>query len=248
MKSRLAVLLIMLVVAASWIIAALRAPRPLAADTPGDILRPGHSDHPTPFPTPAASLPPMTPVPTSIGEPTKYVPIEPEASPTPIDDNMPLFSSSAPFRNPSIESSTHNADSILIGTVSKIEPARWTTADGRRPPHPHSQRGVFEIYRPVWLHVEEQLSGGPIGAEILLYGFGGQVGQDSMRWDGDDLHTFAAGDRVIVWLAAPEQIGGKALRRPIDKYTLIGDTAQNIFRSLPLAEIRQRIAAGPGQR
>jgi hypothetical protein len=209
-------------------------------------LKPNEQGVPTPFPT--VFLPPMTPVPTSSGLPPTRTPpaITPPSMPQPSD---PFNLTVAAARFPNTRVSVNEATRIIIGTVKEILPARWSTADGQRPPNPHVEGLADVIYRPVVFEVEQYYKGKGNEQELVLVGFGGTVGQDSMEYAGDDLFTFHVGERMIVFLKESQYtLNGRPLATVVERYTITTDKqAKNELRGVPhqllLDEINAAIAS-----
>ena len=205
-------------------------------------FKPNEEGVPTPFPT--VLLPPMTPVPTSSGLlPTRTPPeITPPSMPQPSD---PFNLTVAAARFPNTRVSVNEAASIIIGTVKQILPARWSTADGKRPPNPHIEGLADIIYRPVVFEVEQYYKGKGNEQELVLVGFGGTVGQDSMDYDSDDLFTFHVGERMIVFLKGSQYtLNGRSLATVVERYTITTDKqAKNDLRTVPHQVLLDEISA-----
>ena len=117
----------------------------------------------------------------------------------------PINSSLYAERETRVDYSTIRSDVIVIATVKKVGPARWTTPDGARPLNPWAENNVDHIFTPITVKVEKVLAdkhakGVSPNKDLLLYGYGGTVGRDSLSWGEDDLYNFVEGDRVLLFL------------------------------------------------
>ena len=147
-------------------------------------------------------------------------------------------------RFPHIPSTSRLSTVIVIGTVKQILPARWTTADGRRPANPTG----YTIFRPVFVDVEEYLKGEQNAKTLQLYAWGGRIGNDVYETQPDKLYEFQQGERAVLFLeeldpaAFPFSIDGSSLWSVQEHYTLTGDDqAQNFYQTLPLPELRATV-------
>ncbi|HEY0603033.1 MAG TPA: hypothetical protein VGD58_08985 [Herpetosiphonaceae bacterium] len=158
----------------------------------------------------------------------------------------PIQSTVKVTRSPHIPSAARESSVIVIGTVTDVLPARWTTADGRRPANP--QTAGHTIFRPVMLDVEEYLKGENTERTLQLYAWGGRIGDDMFEQLPDDLYEFQAGERVVVFLKELEQgslafsIDGSSWWSVQEHYTITGDgQAKNYYQTLPLDELRATV-------
>ncbi len=181
----------------------------------------------TPFPTIRADDIKLTPV-------SSVVPVPTSNADEPFNQIVSVY------RTSEITPSTNKASVIILGSVTEVGRARWTTPDAQRPADPRSTDNPSTIFRPIRVHVQTVVKGTYSDEEISLYGLGGMVGHDSMTWLGDDLHTFNVGDRVLIFLnqypTTPE-INGSMLWELIDKFTILDDRAVNTYKNLPLEEV-----------
>lgn len=214
-----------------------------------DLFAPAPTFPANPTPWPTVNLPPMTPFPTYVAEPTEEVGPESDVDLRPIDPNQPLTIIINPLRSPDTATSVNESTTILIGNVTEILPARWSTPDGQRPQDPRAN-GVSElIYTPVRIAIEQSISGDINGGEIIIHALGGVVGTDEVILSGDDLANFQVGDKVLVFVKDRGTIiDGNPRIEVAERYTITSDgVATNIYRSLPLADLLAEIQAATNQ-
>ncbi|HEX5505377.1 MAG TPA: hypothetical protein VFW96_22355 [Thermomicrobiales bacterium] len=142
---------------------------------------------------------------------------------------------------------TDHAAVVIVGTVRQVLPTRWDTPDGRRPANPHDKANPYTIYTPVLVDVEQYLKGQQPQSQLLLYAFGGQVGQDVAQRKPDSLYTFHDGERVVLFLSErshePRSLNGNPFWDVLEHYTITQDgAATNYYRRVPLAQLRAEIA------
>jgi hypothetical protein len=217
-----------------------------ASETPGGIpTKPGG------IPTPPPIAPTLI-IPTLAYEPTPPTkPIYPTRPPATIDPNMPCSRIVSVSGRPSVSMSAHAATLIVEGTVQQVMPARWDTVDGRRPvtcPNPQNS-----IFTPVVLTIEQFLKGTSERGQVLLYAYGGEIGQDKM-WVGippDQRYIFHEGERAVVLLVDPiknielKAIDGAPLYYLLDHFTVLPDgQATDGTRTIPYQQLLDEIAAG----
>lgn len=228
----------------------------------------------TPPPSPVTPIPsievtpfippptPLTPLPTITPLVTPYTDPEFDTTPTAVEAS----NSSRPTHAPSdpkvavlyaeqvsdIPVSTNTSDLIVIATVKKVGPARWTTPDGKRPVNPWASDNIDYIYTPITIVIQEQIVNkarlnAQAGTELHLKGYGGVVGKDSLSWGGDDLFQFIEGDKVLVFLARPQglvhpEIDKAGLLEVYDRFTITKDNeAVNSYHKLPLDQVLSQI-------
>jgi hypothetical protein len=139
--------------------------------------------------------------------------------------------------------SSRVAELIVIGTVSKVGPARWTTPDGKRPANPWAADNHDYIFTPVSIKVETVVKGDNPGGEVQVSGYGGSVGNDSLTWAGDDLYHFVQGERVMLFLfrgdaPKPQSLAALHLWDVHERFTITkGNRAVNTYQDLPLDEV-----------
>lgn len=160
-----------------------------------------YGEAPTPAPGESDTCP--TPAPTQPPPPTRSTadPIITRvcAEPDPPDD---------PYIT---ERQTQVSPLIVVGTVRRVLGPRWTTADGRRPtriPDPDDDVATI-IVTPVELEVEQYVKGQRPQSQLLLWAFGGTIGQDVTDACGSDAFTFKEGQRVVVFLEEENIANGK---------------------------------------
>lgn len=141
--------------------------------------------------------------------------------------------------------SAREATVIAIGTVKRVQPARWTTPDGRRPENPHAPTNLETIYTPVEIEIEQWLKGERPESELVIFALGGVIGQDSVESRVSDVNVFHQGQRVIVFLADRGlKLDAAPLWSIVERYTLTGDgQAVNSLHILPLAELLDEVYA-----
>jgi hypothetical protein len=134
---------------------------------------------------------------------------------------------------------TKMSEVVVVGTVRKVMPARWTTADGKRPSNPHAPDNTHTIYRPVLIDIELPIKGIQNKQSLILFAWGGVVGNDSARSSMDNLYTFNQGDRVVVFLNKQgNNLNNEPLWSIIEHYTIDGqDNANNGYQSIPLQKL-----------
>jgi hypothetical protein len=176
---------------------------------------------------------------------------QPQTMPTPRPEDPYVYtvSSQRPRDIPTVLSAT---TVIVLGTVTTVGPAQWSTDDGRRPTNPrHPPPGtLYSIFRPVEFAAERIVYGQTGLSSLVLHAFGGQVGQDSMRYTSDNaFYEFVQGERAVVFLMSPvspmpTQWRGQTLWTLIDHYTVTSDgRAQASHRTVPLQQLLDEIAA-----
>jgi hypothetical protein len=213
--------------------------------TPTNMTIPGVPTKPGGVPTPAPSvtIPPITPQPTQSAPPQKPTPVKPaQPQPTPRPET-PIHVIGYGDGIPDTRLATQGASLVIIGTVKQVLPARWTTPDGRRPANPYDRSDPQLIYTPVLIEVEQYLKGGQSQREVLIFGSGGVVGEDSFEDRGGGLITFQEGERVLLFLDERVRNGvtlnGAPLWRQVSThYRLTPDgQATNGYHTLPLQQL-----------
>jgi hypothetical protein len=110
---------------------------------------------------------------------------------------------------------TRMSEVIVVGTVRKVMPARWTSADGKRP-------------------ITNKQS-------LILLAWGGVVGNDSAKVAADNLYTFNQGNRVVVFLNKNKQgnnLNNEPLWDVIEHYNIDDqDNANNGYQNIPLRQL-----------
>lgn len=154
----------------------------------------GRDWYPTPAPGESTACP--TPVPTATAEPT-LAPDEPFISRVCVAPESP--------DDPTVATrKTLMAPVVVIGTVRRVAPPRWTTDDGRRPANPFAQDYMDPQFKtiitPVEVSVEQYLKGTGPEASITLWAYGGTIGRDTIDHCGDTQSIFEVGQRVVVFL------------------------------------------------
>ena len=146
---------------------------------------------------------------------------------------------------PDIAALTAQATLIVEGTVEQVGPARWTTADGRRPPDPFATTtegyAKYGIYTPVRLAVHS-IWQGEFEASVVSFSLGeGTIGEEFVRLEPRDFWQPAAGQRAVVFLVASPEAQGPPYGL-LDGFVVSADTAAHPYLELPLAELHAAIA------
>lgn len=149
-----------------------------------------------PMPTWTALIPGVDP---SFDAPSPEKPIYATPRPT-LGPNDPWGGTLFLYGHPNTLYSTKHANLIVTGAVIQVDPARWTTPDGKRPANPHAPNNKDTIFRPVRVKIDSFIMGSLPQPELLLMASGGTVGQDTLDYGGDDRTTFHEGDRVLIFL------------------------------------------------
>ncbi len=189
-------------------------------------------------------LPPQTPKPNEVDFPTPLPPQKPvQLTPVPTGsdpsfDNGPsaIYVPNTPvpaaphhvrisiFHMPDAKRSALLASVIVEGITTKIDSARWSTVDQKRPANPWAADNQYGIFRPVTVQVTSTLKGSSIPSEVLINVSTGVVGQDSVE-SNDDFYHYEVGDHVILFLTqtTPEgmqEVNGRPLWRVLEHYTI----------------------------
>lgn len=104
------------------------------------------------------------------------------------------------------------------------------------------------------VRIEQILAGRAPQSDVLLFAWGGAIGQDSVKRSPDNLYEFQEGERVILFLREHTVISSEQAvlnNQPFfdieEHYTILPDgKAKNYYRTLPLealrTEVRQALA------
>lgn len=148
------------------------------------------------------------------------------------------------YGHPNTLYSTRQANLIVTGTIMQVNPARWTTSDGKRPANPHALSNKDTIFRPIRIKIDSFITGSLPQTELLVMASGGTVGQDTLDYGSDDRTTFREGDRVLIFLTSAGSINsfrtstGLPLWQLVDHYTIQSDgSATNTYTKIPLSEL-----------
>lgn len=198
---------------------------------------PTRRSNPTPWPTDTPPRVSPTPVPTQLGpsvEPTRLIPEVPTPAP-----GTPFHLTVSGERAANTKLSTQQAAIIGIGTVKQVMPARWTTPNGQRPANPFAPTNQETIFRPVLFEVDQYLKGQQPQRELLLFAFGGTVGQDTTERISDDLFVFHEGDKAILFLVTRgRSLNGSPMWDILEHYTITPDgQAVNTVRHVALQQL-----------
>ena len=227
----------------------LPTPTVLAPSVAGAVVSPTLELYPTPVPVYTIVVTPLPPMTLSVDELRATEEAgRPTSPPVPtLDPGEPIHVQMDVTGEPSVEISTQDSSLILIGRVTQVLPARWTTPTGLRPENPtHPEEGAG-IFRPVLIEVEEYLKGELPEQNLIVYAWGGQVGEDVFAWEPDDLQTFEEGERLVVFLKPQNgptdgTHAGAQLWSPVERYTITPEgNAQNYYHSIPLDQLRNEI-------
>jgi hypothetical protein len=94
-----------------------------------------------------------------------------------------------------IERLNSMADSIVIGEVTKIQPSRWNTPDGKKPISIRNTSHI--IYTDVLIRVEKYLKNPLITDRIIIRVLGGTVGEESLIVE--DQPSFKSNEKVLIF-------------------------------------------------
>jgi hypothetical protein len=97
---------------------------------------------------------------------------------------------------PSLESETAYADSVIVARVEAIEPGIWNTPDGSHAPLSGTWPRGLSIYTPIRLEALEIVKGTMVPTRALV--LGGRVGCDEMIVDGREVP--ATGTEVVLFM------------------------------------------------
>jgi hypothetical protein len=156
----------------------------------------------------------VTPYPTFPGEEETPVPETPGPTPDP-NDPFRIYEFVDPGEPYTPQSLVRRFDVIVVGTVTEVLPARWTTPDGSRPANPHETvPEEFTIFTPVVIELdappllarpEEELSSYlaeiSTSGRIVVATLGGTVGDDAVVTENFH-HKLELGDRVVTALSS----------------------------------------------
>jgi hypothetical protein len=154
---------------------------------------------------------------------------------------------------------------IVVATVRDILPARWATADGRRPDNPHGARSML-IFTPVRVEVDRVATGAYSLPDLYFAAPGGRIGQDCAAYSGSGAWpTFRFGERFLYFVSedaglAVSPVPGDSRYRYYSadysyavtpdgtltigpEYDIMGGRADDPPRTLTLDEAQREIAA-----
>lgn len=205
--------------------------------TPGDLPTP--TAMPTALGTVVFPTAPTGPYPQSgIRTPEVLSSPLPYSTPRPED---PLRITISPARVGDPRLSTRLSTLAIIGTVTEIQSARWTTPDGRRPANPRDRQSPYEIITPIFLRVDRVIVGAGPSVRLAAIIPEGAVGEDYVRYS-DGIYSFQAAQQVVLFLKPakrpPLQLDGLPTWDIVDRYTVTPtQQATNPYQTLPLAEL-----------
>lgn len=148
-----------------------------------------------------------------------------------------------------VDSGTSAAESVVVGIVREVGPARWNVPPAEIPPEDPVKiaRGNAMIIRPIMIETEQTIKGDSGLKIIPSYIFGGELGR--IKWTVSGQPQLTTGERVLVFLEKPTDIGDGVTRyRPIAVYHFASDgTASDVenghrFRQAELIEMAIRAA------
>jgi hypothetical protein len=149
--------------------------------------------------------------------------------------------------SPSLQIQVPSSEIIIIGTVKEMLPARWSTADGQRPPNPCgvTQPPFPYIYTPVRVTVEQVIKGSVSTSEIEVHELGGTVGQDR-RFDYDR-SPLVTGQRAVMFLnvRSGSSIATRYIINPDGSATEADSPHRNVPLQQLLAEITTAVGGSP---
>lgn len=202
----------------------------------------GQGWYPTPAPGESTACP--TPVPTHTAEPAPAADA-PWISRVCVTPNLPEDDTV-------VSRYTTGAPVVVIGTVRRVAPSRWTTGDGRRPANPFGQDALgpsFQtIITPVDVAVEQYLKGTGPEAPITLWAYGGTVGRDTVDMCGSTYQIFEAGQRVVVFLKSRGvTTSGEQLFDVVARFTVeANNEATTDGYTIPLPQLLDEIRKAAG--
>lgn len=162
----------------------------------------------------------------------------PPGTPTPLSPDRPyrvIGDSIPPIWDE--ESLLQSSPIIVYARVAEVQPARWNTADGKRPKDPFANTNEALLYTPVRLEMIEVLKGKPQSPLIFNIG-GGTVGQDSAKMLPEDQYVFQVGQQVVLYFAEGVSYMRGELFGFNKRYTITADgQAQDGTERIPLEEL-----------
>lgn len=221
--------------------------RPVVYGAPGAIQDPPppFPSDPTPFPTYEATLESPPPPDYTFDEP---LPDESEIEPLPTaDPNGPRNRVINGLVLYDVPQFIEYSDIIARGTITEIESAKWTTADGQRPDRPFETDDT--IVTPMTFEVSEYLLGEKEERSLSLVVTGGVVGEDSLRQHPIDYNSYKENEEIIVFLipslvdteASESQKWSPFMMYVVDANGIASNTLTEIYGPLSVEELRQRI-------
>jgi hypothetical protein len=202
-----------------------RAPAP---GTPEKAPTAGPDTQETPIPVPFPGVTATTGYPTPEPRPplNTAVPYLPQAFPTP-GPEAPYNLRASGHHLPNTMIETGFSTLVVIGSVSRVFPAQWSTVDGKRPANPHISPPQYTIYRPVEVETEQTLKGAEV-RQLHLLTYGGEVGEDSVRQESNMENEFFVGERALLFLIEPigylpRAWNGNQLWQILQHYTITAD-------------------------
>lgn len=204
-----------------------------------------------PPPSPTTGSATITPIPPGWNDPDFSNPptpsVYPKLPPTP-QPSDPINAVLNAERVPAINYSSKKAELIVVGKVTKVGPSRWSTPDGKRPPNPWAKDNQDYIYTPITVTVSSNIMGTAPKTELLIKGYGGVVGKDSLRWGSDDLYDFIEGDQVILFLFRTQGVDVLKDRTHLDiwevadRFSITKDgQAVNTYHKMPVPQLLDAI-------
>ncbi|NJM39709.1 MAG: hypothetical protein HC853_02505 [Anaerolineae bacterium] len=149
------------------------------------------------------------------------------------------------------------SDFVVLGTVSKIGPARWSTGDGKRPLNPHLPTNIHSIFTPITIRIDEQIKGPQISqVEIQILAPFGSIDGDIYVTD-DPRYEFTEGEKVLIYLKNVPSPPHEDLRRSMgetiwaimERYTATSTQDQTSYSSKyetrKLEDLKREIEAAP---
>lgn len=142
--------------------------------------------------------------------------------------------------NHSIDSATSAADTVLIGTIKKIEPPRWNGKDGKKPSKNSPNMSI--IFKPTIVEIEQFLKNPESKSNIKIINVGGKIGNETMTLRNGQV--FEQEEKVVLFLRKDVDPGdGIRYYDPIHSYIIQGNLAVNKItgETLPLDQVKTRI-------
>lgn len=215
-------------------------PTPEATATGTPLISRGFpADDPNRFPPP---VPPAPPPPSEFAPFPQAQEGRPAAQPT---SGPPYHVGVSGWGDPPPATLVKYSSLIVRGMVTRIDPTRWTTPDGRKPAgfsRPPAF-GPYSIYKPVRVHVQTIYSGSTDEQEVVLYVPGGSYDEGSFTVS-DQMFHYQAGDEVIVFLSHRGlYLGEKKMWSIEGKYKIVGSVARQNEAERPLDQVVAEITA-----
>lgn len=132
---------------------------------------------------------------------------------------------------------TEMSTAVIRGTIEDILPARWSTADGKRPDNPFDRSKSEYIYTPIIIRTTTTFKGQATAMITMTVGIGA-IGNDSLTRHPIEVYSFSKGQDILVFLSESYDASVGTVLDFYDKYVITDDSeASDFYRTLPLSEI-----------